>query len=123
MAQSQLSLLGRLTQEDQPVLGLSTALAVLQKGFVIVGNVPSKDGTAATVTPGSLLVIDNQGHLVSTISGPNIDGPWDMTIIDGGNQAIAFVSNVLAGTVVRLNLNVSATGVTVDEHDCDCIRI
>src|SRR4029077_11824525 len=94
-------------------LGLSTALAVLQNGFVIVGNVPSTDGTFATVTPGSLLVINKIGHLVSTISGPNINGPWDMTILDEGNQAVAFVSNVLAGTVVRLNLNVAPNGVTV----------
>jgi len=94
-------------------LGLSTALAVLQRGFVIVGNVPSTDGTFATVTPGSLLVINKIGHLVSTISGPNINGPWDMTILDQGSQVIAFVSNVLAGTVVRLNLNVAPNGVTV----------
>jgi hypothetical protein len=94
-------------------LGLSTALAVLQGGFVIVGNVPSRDGTAATVTSGSLLVINNQGQLVSTISGPEISGPWDMTVFDEGNTAIAFVSMVLTGRVVRLNLNVSATGVTV----------
>jgi hypothetical protein len=94
-------------------LGLSTALAVLRNGFVIVGNVPSRDGTSATVTSGSLLVINNEGHLVSTISGPEISGPWDMTVFDGGNQAIAFVSMVLTGRVVRLNLNVSATGVTV----------
>jgi hypothetical protein len=94
-------------------LGLSTALAVLKGGFVIVGNVPSRDGTAATVTSGSLLVINNEGHLVSTISGPEISGPWDMTVFDEGNQAIAFVSMVLTGRVVRLNLNVSATGVTV----------
>src|SRR5215831_14615507 len=94
-------------------LGLSTALAVLQRGFVIVGNVPSTDGTFATVTPGSLLVINKTGHQVGTISGPNINGPWDMTILDQGNQAVAFVSNVLAGTVVRLNLNVAPNGVTV----------
>jgi len=94
-------------------LGLSTALAVLRGGFVIVGNVPSTDGTFATVTPGSLLVISKIGHLVSTITGPNINGPWDMTILDQGSQAIAFVSNVLAGTVVRLNLNVAPNGVTV----------
>ena len=94
-------------------LGLSTALAVLQSGFVIVGNVPSRDGTAATVTSGSLLVINNQGQLVTTISGPEISGPWDMTVFDEGNTAIAFVSMVLTGRVVRLNLNVSATGVTV----------
>ena len=94
-------------------LGLSTALAVLREGFVIVGNVPSMDGTFATVTPGSLLVISKNGRLLSTISGPNINGPWDMTILDQGNQAVAFVSNVLAGTVVRLNLNVAPSGVTV----------
>jgi hypothetical protein len=94
-------------------LGLSTALAILQRGFVIVGNVPSIDGTSATVMPGSLLVINNQGSLVDTISGPLIKGPWDMTIIDEGNQAIAFVSMVLSGNVVRLNLDVSSTGVTV----------
>ena len=94
-------------------LGLSTALAILQSGFVIVGNVPSTDGTSNTAMPGSLLVIDNKGHLVSTISGPHISGPWDMTVIDGGNQAIAFVSMVLSGNVVRLNLDVSSSGVTV----------
>jgi hypothetical protein len=94
-------------------LGLSTALAILQRGFVIVGNVPSTDGTSRTAMPGSLLVIDNKGHLVSTISGPLISGPWDMTVIDEGNQAIAFVSMVLSGNVVRLNLDVSSTGVTV----------
>ena len=94
-------------------LGLSTALAVLRNGFVIVGNVPSRDGTPATVMPGSLLVINNRGHLVSTISGPLISGPWDMTVLDHGSQAVAFVSMVLAGTVVRLDLNVSETGVTI----------
>jgi len=95
-------------------LGLSTALAVLLEGFVIVGNVPSTDGTFATVTPGSLLVISKTGRLVSTISDPTIiNGPWDMTVLDQGNQAVAFVSNVLAGTVVRLNLNVAPNGVTV----------
>jgi len=109
-------------------LGLSTALAVLQRGFVIVGNVPSIDGTCPTGTPGSLLVIDNTGNHVSTISDPNINGPWDMTILDQGNQAVAFVSSVFAGTVVRLNLNVATNGVTVTsetviasgyQHRCD----
>jgi hypothetical protein len=99
--------------EGSTGLGLSTALAVLRKGFVIVGNVPSKDGTSATVGPGSLLVIDNTGQHISTISGPLIRGPWDMTLQDEGDRAIAFVSNVLAGTVVRLELSVASNGVTV----------
>jgi hypothetical protein len=96
-----------------PGLGLSTALAVLRHGFVIVGNVPSTDGTCGTATPGSLLVIDNTGNQVSMISDPNINGPWDMAMLDEGNHAVAFVSNVFAGTVVRLNLNVDTNGVTV----------
>ena len=93
--------------------GLSTALAVLRKGFIIVGNVPSTDGTAATVGAGSLLVIDSTGKLISTIADPNIDGPWDMALIDGGDRAIAFVSNVLSGTILRLDLKVAPSGVTV----------
>jgi uncharacterized protein YjiK len=75
--------------------------------------VPSIDGTSATATSGSLLVINNQGKLVSTISGPGIAGPWDMTVLDEGNQAVAFVSMVLTGRVVRFNLDVSATDVKV----------
>jgi hypothetical protein len=96
-----------------PGLGLSTALGVLQEGLVIVGNVPSTDGTPGTVGPGSLLVIDNTGQIVSTISGPLIRGPWDMALEDEGDQAIAFVSNVLNGTIVRLKLDVASNGVTV----------
>jgi hypothetical protein len=93
--------------------GLSTALAVLRKGVVIVGSVPSVDGTAKTVGAGGLLVVDSAGNLVQTISDPKIKGPWDMTVVDEGNQAIAFVSNVLNGTILRLNLNVATGGVTV----------
>jgi hypothetical protein len=94
-------------------LGLSTALAVLREGLVIVGNMPSIDGTSNTAMPGSLLIINKMGHLVSTISGPNIQGPWDMTLLDQGNQAVAFVSMVLSGTVVRLNLDVAPNHVDV----------
>ena len=46
-----------------PGTGLSTALEVLQLGFVIVGSVPSADGTTATSGPGSLLVIDGMGNV------------------------------------------------------------
>ena len=62
-------------------MGLSTALAVLRHGFVIVGNVPSIDGTCGTATPGSLLVIDNTGNQVSTISDPNINGPLEAGMV------------------------------------------
>src|SRR4029077_4855926 len=67
-------------------LGLSTALEILQRGLECAGRLPSTAGTSRTAMTGSLLVINNQGHLVSTISGPHISGPWDMTVIDEGNQ-------------------------------------
>jgi DNA-binding beta-propeller fold protein YncE len=86
-------------------LGLTTALGALRKGFVLVGNVPTTDGTSATVKQGSLLVIDRFGHLVSTLASARfLDGPWDLTVNDQGNTAQIFVSNVLSGTVTRLDV-------------------
>jgi hypothetical protein len=96
-----------------PGTGLSTGLATLREGFVIVGSVPSSDGSIATSGPGSLLVIDATGHLVSTITDPTINGPWDMTVVDRGKTALVFISNVFAGTVVRLGVLVGSTGVSV----------
>jgi hypothetical protein len=94
-------------------IGLSTALGTLQMGFVVVGNAPSTDGTSGTATAGSLLVINNQGKLVQTITDPNIQSPWDMALVDNGSTAIAFVTNALTGNVSRLNFNVSASGLTL----------
>lgn len=102
--------------QGSPGLGLTTALGVLKGGFVLVGNVPTTDGTIGTIQAGSLLVIDRNGHLVTTIpSGPSskLDGPWDLTIFDHGNHAEVFVSNVLNGTVTRLELAVGASTVTL----------
>ncbi|WP_348268094.1 hypothetical protein P8936_02315 [Edaphobacter paludis] len=94
-------------------LGLSTALGTLQAGFVVVGNFPSTDGTIATATPGSLLVVNNHGQLKQTITSPEIQGPWDMALVDHGGQAIAFIANALTGTVSRLDFTVSAAGLTL----------
>jgi hypothetical protein len=91
-------------------LGLSTALGTLQYGFVVVGNAPTTDGTSATAQPGSLLVINNQGQLIQTIANAWIQYPWDMTLVDQGDRAIAFVTNALNGTVSRLDFKVSSSG-------------
>jgi hypothetical protein len=94
--------------------GLSTALGVLRSGFVIVGNVPTTDGSIATIGQGSLQVIDKAGHLLATwTDSVFLDGPWDLTIDDHGSWARVFVSNVLNGTVVRLDVAVQATGPTL----------
>jgi|SRR5580658_1354430 hypothetical protein len=102
-------------------VGLTTALAVLRAGWVIVGSLPTTDGTAATAQAGCLLVLNNQGAVVETISDVLINGPWDMTVLDQDAAANLFVTNVLngtvaanggivqAGTVVRIDLTQSPT--------------
>lgn len=93
-------------------LGLTTALGILQRGFVLVGNVPTSNGVIQP--PGSLLFLDRNGKQIGPSPYTNLlDGPWDLTIDDEFDHARVFVSNVINGTVTRLNLQISATGITV----------
>ena len=93
--------------QGQTGLGLTTALGVLKAGFVLVGSVPTTDGTCGTITAGALLIIDRNGNLVQTLTDATLlDGPWDLTIHDKGDRAQVFVSNVLSGTVTRLDLRI-----------------
>jgi len=95
-------------------LGLTTALTVLKKGFVIVGNLPTLDGTGETAQPGSLIVLDKNGNLVTTLAASSlIHGPWDMAVHDKGSNATLFVSNALDGTVTRLTLKLTDSSVTL----------
>ena len=80
-------------------VGLTTALVVLRSGWVIVGSLPTSDGTSATAQAGCLIVLDSSGNVQETFSGHGINGPWDMTALDGGCLADLFVTNVLNGTV------------------------
>lgn len=92
-------------------LGLTTALGVLKRGFVLVGSLPTTDGTCNTIGQTSLLIIDHNGSQVMTLSDPNLlNGPWDLTIHDQGELAQVFVSNVLSGTVTRIDLQVPQHG-------------
>jgi hypothetical protein len=80
-------------------VGLTTALAVLRTGWVIVGSLPTTDGTSATAQAGCLLVLDSSGNVVETFYGSLINGPWDMAALDSGSTVNLFVTNVLNGTV------------------------
>lgn len=80
-------------------VGLTTALVALRSGWVIVGSLPTTDGTAATATAGELFVLDAWGNVREMISGKDINGPWDMTAFDNGDDVALFVTNVLNGTV------------------------
>lgn len=100
-------------------IGLTTALVVLKTGWVVVGSLPTTDGTSATAQAGCLLVLDSHGNVVETFFGSLINGPWDMTASDSGSNASLFVTNVLngtvagggnvvnQGTVLRLNLTIA----------------
>lgn len=78
-------------------IGLTTAL-VMVHGWVIVGNLPSRNGQAATSSPGCLIVIGVRGKVREVFSGHGINGPWDATAVGAGDKAALFVANVLNGT-------------------------
>lgn len=76
-------------------VGLTTALVALRSGWVIVGSLPTSDGTSATAQAGCLIVLNANGEVVETIFGNHIAGPWDMTAADGDQRATLLVTNVL----------------------------
>jgi hypothetical protein len=80
-------------------VGLTTALGILPGGWVVVGSLPTKDGTAATARAGCLIVVNRWGQAAETLSGHGINGPWDMTAASYGGFSALFVTNVLKGTV------------------------
>jgi hypothetical protein len=80
-------------------IGLTTALTILNNGWVVVGSLPTSDGTSATAQAGCLLVLNSFGRVVETFAGRGINGPWDMTALNLGSFAELFVTNVLNGTV------------------------
>jgi hypothetical protein len=109
-------------------IGLTTALAMLKSGWVIVGSAPSTDGTTGTKGPGCLLVFDSSGKLATVWSGSQINDPWgNMAVVDNGDTATLFVSmsgfdlpgpdkldasgapvTVRKATVLRLSLKIAA---------------
>jgi hypothetical protein len=102
-------------------VGLTTALGALPGGYVVVGSLPTTNGKSATAKYGCLIVLNSAGKPVSTIAGPLIQGPWDMTAISHGSTTTLFVSMALNGgaakgrhviknsTVVRITVQ-SGTG-------------
>ena len=99
-------------------VGLTTALTVLGNGYVVVGSLPVTDAGAGTPKAGCLIVIDPDGQPVETWAGNQINGPWDLAVVQSGKTAELFVTNVLnktvaaagqpvnGGTVVRLDVSV-----------------
>jgi hypothetical protein len=104
-------------------VGLTTAMAMLKSGWVIVGSLPSTDGTTKTKGIGCLIILDAQGAVAGTITSQTINGPWgNMAVVDNGATATLFLSNTGFGVgpsdgdppvvpqanVVRLELSIPA---------------
>lgn len=84
---------------DPQSIGLTTALVALKKGWVIVGSLPTQDGTSATATAGNIFILNSMGEVVLVLSGAPIAGPWDAAVFEAGNKTSLFISCVLNGTV------------------------
>lgn len=104
-------------------VGLTTAMTMLQSGWVIVGSTPSKDGTTATKGDGCMLVLDSNGKHVATWAGPTINGPWgNMAVIDRGETATLFIS--MAGFGLKGPQVIDpATKYPVLEHNATVLRL
>jgi hypothetical protein len=104
-------------------IGLTTGLAVLPGGFVVVGSFPAGPaGALPTENPaGCLIVLNSAGVPVETWTDPDINGPWDMTEASTETGAEIFIANDLsrpAGamttapsglcTVIRIDLTLKA---------------
>jgi hypothetical protein len=111
-------------------IGLTTALAVLPGGYVIVGSLPAlASGALPKVNPdGCLIVLNSAGTPVATWTNPNINGPWDLTTHTTATGVAVFVANALSRpatpgqlvtppkgvcTVVRLDVTLPASGTPV----------
>ncbi len=81
-------------------VGLTTALGVLNDGYVVVGSLPVTEQGTGTPEAGCLIVLNSAGVPVETWAGHGINGPWDLTSVQlFGSFAELFVTNVLNGTV------------------------
>ncbi len=100
-----------------PRIGLTAALGILSNGMVLAGDLPTADGTSATIGAGALAVLDRFGNFLGTIGTlSTVDGPWGMAVEDLGSNgtgtAHVFVSNVLSGEISRFDISYSPGSLT-----------
>ena len=85
--------------------GLTGALQVFSDGIVAVGNMQTVDGTSATVQAGGIQFVSPAGKILNVLTDPAISGPWGMAISEHTGFRYIWVSNVLTGTIARLQVN------------------
>lgn len=104
-------------------VGLSTAMIMLQSGWVIVGSAPSTDGTTRTLGAGCLFVLDPNGKLAATWANKDINCPWgNIAAIDKGTSATLFIS--MSGfDVPSLDVHDPETGYPVTVKKATVLRL
>jgi DNA-binding beta-propeller fold protein YncE len=104
-------------------VGLTTAMVMLKSGWVIVGSLPSTDGSTRTKGPGGLIVLNSNGDLATVWTGPNFNGPWgNIASIDIGSTATLFIS--MAGfDVPGPEVHDPATGYSVTVRKAIILRL
>lgn len=98
--------------------GLTAALGILSNGIVLIGDLPTTDGTSNTVQPGRLSFLDRKGNFLGALNTKEIvNGPWGMAVHDNGNgssgTAQVFLSNVLSGTISRIDIRYTPNDIDV----------
>jgi hypothetical protein len=87
---------------------------LLQSGPAVLQQAPRDANGVAQ--QGSLLILDANGKVVTTLSDSVLfDGPWDLALNDHDDHAQVFVSNVLSGTVTRIDLKIPDGGTPMVE--------
>jgi sugar lactone lactonase YvrE len=104
-------------------VGLTAAMTMLKSGWVIVGSGPSTDGTTRTKGDGCLMVLDSNGQLAATWTGPTINVPWgNIAATDDGATATLFIS--MAGfDVPGPEVRDAATGYPVTVKKATVLRL
>jgi hypothetical protein len=82
-------------------VGLTTALAVV-RNWVVVGDLPSANGMAATAKAGCLIVLNANGQVSETFSGHGQSWLFVTSVLNG--TVAAGGKTVHRGTVLRLHL-------------------
>jgi hypothetical protein len=122
---------GAINPGDVLVSNFNASTNLQGSGTTIVdvpSNAPVTLFFQGTAPLGLTTAFDKNGHLVSSITDTTIQGPWDSALFDEGGTAKLFVANALSGAVVRYDLNVGNSGVTLTKatqiasgylHNCD----
>ncbi len=79
---------------------VTTALVVSQSGLVLF----------ASPATNQVYLFDKNGQLLGSFSDPLLSPPRGFALVEGPNMAYLFVSSEVAGTVVRLDFQVSPQG-------------